>query len=385
MKIKRVAARKILNSRKEETIEITINNKWSASAPSGASKGKHEVKAFPKQGVPVRFVNRTLNDEFRNFKVNVFEDFEEVEDIFRDYDDTKNLSQLGGNIIIAFEYALLRALSNGAVWKFLNPLAQELPKPVGNCIGGGAHFKGVAPDIQEFLLIPDTQVFQDAAFANDYAYRIIGQELGITDKTDEGAWAPKLSNLEVLNLLERVTERVESEVGFRVKLGLDVAASQLWNGRGYNYKNFGGNKKSLSKEEQLEFINDLITRYDISYVEDAFHEEDFESFSQLKNDLIVGDDLICTDIGRLRKAINSVNALIVKPNQVGSLVKTAEIIEFAKQNDVTPVISHRSGETMDTMISDLAVGFEVPYIKCGIYGKERTAKINRLKTIENQL
>lgn len=385
MKIKRVTARKILNSRREETIEITVNDKWSASAPSGASKGKHEVKAFPKSGIPIKFVNKTLNDEFRNFKINVFEDFKEVEDIFKEYDDTKNLSKVGGNTIIAFEYALLRALSKGEVWKFLNPFAQEIPVPIGNCIGGGAHFKGVVSDIQEFLLIPDTHIFQDAAFANQYTHKIVGQELGISDKTDEGAWAPTLSNLEILNLLERVIERVQSEVGFNIKLGLDVAASQLWDGKSYNYKNFGGNKRSLSAEDQLGFINNLITRYDLLYVEDAFHEEDFESFSQLKSQLVCGDDLVCTNINRLKKAINSVNTIIVKPNQVGSLVKTAEIIEFAKQNDITPIISHRSGETVDPMISDLAVGFEIPYIKCGIDGKERMTKLNRLKTIENQL
>ena len=155
----------------------------------------------------------------------------------------------------------------------------------------------------------------------------------------------------------------------------------------YNYKNYSYSlsKTALSRKEQVGFINKLILDYGIEYVEDPLQENDFNGFKEINASLVCGDDLVCTNIERLEKALGKINCIIVKPNQIGSLIKTKEAIDFAKENKIIPVISHRSGETMDNIISHLAVGFEIPYIKLGIYGRERTAKIKELIKIEKKI
>ena len=167
MKIKRLRARRILNSRGEPTIEVEVNDKYKASAPSGASKGKCEVKDFPTKGVPVRIVNTTLAKKLIGTKIDSFESLIEVEKILFDYDKSKNISKIGGNTVIAIEFALLKALCKNNIWKVLNPIADEMPMPLGNCIGGGAHYKGKGVEIQEFLLVPKAERFNDAAIVND--------------------------------------------------------------------------------------------------------------------------------------------------------------------------------------------------------------------------
>lgn len=378
MKIKNLKARKIFASNKKQTIEITVNKKYTASAPSGTSVGEHEFPAFPKKGInfAVKFINKF--DGFKNLEINEFEDLEELEKI---------LPVVKGNTMIALEYAILKALSNNKIWKFLNPNAEFLPKPLGNCVGGGVHIKRAGPDIQEFLLLPKPKRFFDAAFANNYIYRKIGQRLKTKKRTSENAWAPELDTYSILNILKGIVKEVSSKLGFKIEIGVDMAASEIWDGKLYTYKNFSKDKKKerLTKNEQADFVNELIKKYNLKYVEDSFRENDFESFGKIQNTLVCGDDLICTNIGRLKRAGDNINAIIVKPNQIGSLIKTKEIIDFAKKRGIVPVISHRSGETMDSTISDLAVGWEVPVIKCGIVGKERTAKINRLIQIEKEI
>lgn len=378
MKIKKIRAKIIFNSRGEQTIEITVNKKYSASAPSGASIGKHEVRAFPKTGIPIDFVNKELNRGLRGFKINTFDDFKILEEILFKFDNTERLSKIGGNTIVALEFALLKALSKNKIWKFLNPNPKKMPMPVGNCVGGGMHFKGTSTDIQEFLVIPKSENFADAAFANQLVYRKIGKLLNSSLKTDEGAWVTGIGDDKVLELLSKVVKEVTMQLGIEIDLGIDVAASRLYENNFYVYRT-----KRLNRKQQIDYINSLIRKYDLIYVEDALEEEDFEGFKEIRCELNVGDDLICTNLERLKKSF--VNAVIVKPNQIGSIFKTKELIDYCKKNNIVPIISHRSGETMDTTISHLAVAWQCPFIKCGISGRERAIKINELKYIEREL
>lgn len=377
MKIKRLTAKKILNSRGEPTVEVEVNGKFKASAPSGASTGKHEVRAFPVKGVPVRIVNRALAEKLLGVRVDSFESLEEVEKILFDYDKSKDLKKIGGNTVVAIEFALLKALCKNNIWKVLNPIADEMPMPLGNVIGGGKHFRGGCVEVQEFLLKPEAERFRDGAIVNEYIYKEVGRRLKGNLKTDEGAWATTMEIENVLKLLNRVVGEVVKKMGIDVDLGMDVAASSFYKNKLYHYRD-----KMLSRDEQIDYMNKL-AGYDVSYMEDPLQENDFTGFGKINCEMVCGDDLVCTDLERLKKA--KINSVIVKPNQVGSLIKTKQLVDYCSRNGIKPVISHRSGETNDTTIAHLAVAWEIPFIKCGISGKERVIKINELKNIEKQL
>lgn len=382
MEIKSVKARKVLNSRGQPTIEVTINKKYSAAAPSGASTGTYEIPSYPDEGIDsaIRFINESK--ELKVLKIETLEDFEKVEQL---------LPTIKGNPMIALEFAILKAASKNKIWKFLNPNAKNIPMPLGNVIGGGAHIQGTEkPDIQEFLLLPKTEKFKDAKSVNERIHKIIGKKLGVKNMTDEGAWAPKLDTISILDIIQEAVEKVQAETGLKVTIGLDVAASEFFTNEKYEYKNYSKEnpKRILSREEQIAFMEELAKKYRLSYIEDPFQENDFESFKELKNRvnaLICGDDLTTTNLERLKRAKDCINAVIIKPNQIGSLLKTKEAVDYALNNNITPVISHRSGETMDATISHLAVAWNIPIIKCGIHGKERQAKLKELLKIEKQI
>jgi len=382
MKIRSIKARKILNSRKQETIEITINKKFSAAAPSGASTGKFEISAYPPAGIDfcVEFINKFK--DIKGIKIESFEDLEKVEKIS---------PIVQGNTMIALEFAILKAASKNNIWKFLNFNADSIPMPLGNVIGGGAHIKNnEKPDIQEFLLLPRTEELKDAVFANQYIHKLIGKELGNAKLTDEGAWAPALDSLNILDIIKNTVEKAEKELNVKIGIGLDVAASEFFSGNKYNYNFYSKKepKKNLTKEEQVKFMETLTKKYNLCYVEDAFQENDFQSFKELKkrtSTLVCGDDLTTTNLARLEKAKDCISAVIIKPNQIGSLLKTKQAVDFAFKHNIAPVISHRSGETMDASISHLAVAWDIPIIKCGIHGKERHVKLKELMKIEKEL
>ncbi|MEK6934366.1 MAG: hypothetical protein AABW46_00650 [Nanoarchaeota archaeon] len=380
MRIRKIRGEVILNSRGEKTVEITVNRKFKGSAPIGASTGKCEVNTFPTGGINLGFINRTLHKALKGFRFDSFEDLEEIEDIILKYDNTERLEKVGGNVILALEYAMLRAASANNVWSFLNSSADSLPIPLGNCIGGGKHFRGESTDFQEFLLIPHADNFKDNVYANHHIYKRIEKDLKPVGRNDEGAWITTLDATTILDFLKNLTEEFFEKFDIFVGIGLDVAASSLYSGGFYFYR-----KGRLSKSHQIKYINGLINKYSLEYVEDPLEENDFDGFKEIKGELICGDDLICTNLDRLKKSENSINSVIIKPNQIGSLVKTKQVVDWAKLYNITPIISHRSGETKDNIISDLAVAWDIPYIKCGIFGKERLSKINRLKEIENMI
>lgn len=378
MKIKRMSARKVLNSRGQQTIEVSVDG-FSAAAPSGASVGSHEVPAFPKQGIDfcIDFLKNYKDIYGLNFRE--FEDLAKVEGI---------VPTVGANTVIAMEYALLKVMSKGSIWKFLNPSAKRLPVPLGNCVGGGAHVKrGI--DIQEILLIPEGKSFYENYFVNGYVYNKLGKILNVKNKTDEGAWAPVKSDVDALRTVFDVVSDSSKTLNTKVRIGVDWAASQLWNGRFYSYKNLDGRAQKLLKQKQVTVVKDVISEFKLRYVEDPFEENAFSEFSKVRTSgtLICGDDLVCTNIERLKQAVKhgSVNCIIVKPNQIGSLIRSKEIVDFAARKGIATVISHRSGETLDATISHLAVAWGVPYIKTGIAGPERQAKLKELIKIEKEI
>lgn len=401
--IEDVKARKILNSRGETTIEVevtTTDGFGVASAPSGASKGKAEAVAFPPGGVDeaIKKVEELIAPELIGLNA---DEQEEIDNLLRELDGTKNFMNIGGNTAYAVSLAVADAAAssyNIPLFQYLGGhLACNLPYPLGNVLGGGKHALGKVPDIQEFLILPvGATSFIAAAEANVKVHRRLRDLLIKVDpyftggKGDEGAWAPNISNEKALEVVSKACEDISNEVGFKCKVGLDVASSSLWNPKKqcYVYKNEGVERDA---GEQLEYILDLIERYKLIYVEDPFHEEDFENFSELtskvKGCLICGDDLFVTNVERLSIGIEKKagNAIIIKMNQVGTLTDTWNATKLAKESGYVPIISHRSGETPSPHIAHLAVGFGCPIIKTGVIGGERIAKINELMYIEEIL
>ncbi|MBS7646838.1 MAG: enolase C-terminal domain-like protein [Candidatus Bathyarchaeia archaeon] len=401
--IEDVIARKVFNSRGEETIEvdvITNSGFGRASAPAGKSRGKAEVVYFPQGGVDeaIKKVEELVAPEL----IGLNADFqEEIDRILHEIDNTKDFRIIGGNTAFAVSLANAEAAANSygiPLFQYLGGYAaRELPYPLGNVISGGSHTSGKAPDFQEFLVLPHgADSFIEAAKANITVHRKIGDLLEKKDKlfghgkSDEGAWTANITNLDALEILTQTCEEVSNEVNFKCSPGVDAAASTLWNGKikKYVYQREG---KELDSGEQLEFIRQIVEKYHLAYIEDPFHEEDYESFAELtkklKNCLVCGDDLFVTNNERLTHGIkmHAANAVIIKVNQVGTLTDALETIETAKRAGCIPVISHRSGDTCDWHIAHLAVAFKCPIIKTGVVEGARIAKINELIRVEEFL
>jgi len=401
--IEEVVARKLFNSRGRETIEvdiITADGFGSIAAPAGASTGKAEVVSYPKGGVD------SALKKFRELIVPelIGMDAEEQNDIdalLHEIDDTSNFSNIGGNTAFAVSVANAEAAATSfdlPLFKYLSGyLGNELPCPLGNVLGGGKHVLGKTTDIQEYLVIPlNASSFLDAAAANIKVHSKVGSLLSKTCKGftggrgDEGAWAPNIENEEALKIVCKACEEVSDEMDVECRPCLDVAASTFYDVKKGVYV-YSMEEKNRDSGEQLEFMLQLIDEYNLAYVEDPFHEDDYETFAELtkkaSNCLICGDDLFVTNRDRLAKGIEigACNSLIVKINQIGTLTDALETTRLAKWAGYVPVMSHRSGETVDTHLAHLAVGFGCPVIKTGVLHGERVAKINELIRIEENL
>jgi len=381
--IKSVSAKSILDSRREKTVHITIRTdvgNFSASAPNGKSRGKYEAKPYKKSlEEDIKFLKDT-KAYFSKEILEKFGDLRRVEDIVDRH--------VGANTLFALESAVLKAIAKEQkkqVWQLINPDVKKLPRLVGNCIGGGKHSENKSkPDFQEFLLIPSSNSVKKAFEMNKKARDDVKFLLKEKDRSfkgkenDENAWETSLTEKEILDILKKT----------KLPLGLDVAASSFCKRKKYIYKN---PPLDRTKEEQFEYLSNLIKNFNIFYIEDGFSEEDFESFAKLlkkfPKTLIVGDDLTVTNYDKLKKAIEhkSINAIIVKPNQTGSLLDVSQVCKIAKEKDIKIVFSHRSGETEEDILADLAFGFGADFFKCGITGKEREAKLKRLIEIEKRL
>ena len=402
MEIKNIKAYKAYDSRNKETIKVEISfnsDKVFAIAPNGTSKGKKEARDFSIKGIDysIELVNKIGKEIIdRKIAIENFYDLEKIEEIIRKYDNSDNFMIIGGNSVYALEAALIKAfakINEVEPWQFLAKTKPRVPRPIGNCIGGGKHIEArKKPEFQEFLIIPKTKRFFEAYFIMQQAYKKakellerIGKFSGMV--TIENALVPLMDNEEILDLLIEVKENIKENFGITIDLGIDVAASSFYKNNVYEYKT---KMQKLNASRQLSYIADLIEKYKLFYVEDPFEENDFTNFSKLRskvNALIVGDDLTVTNPELIKHAIDkkAINAVIIKPNQVGSLIKTKQAVDIAKKNGINCVISHRSGETIDAFIADLAIAWSLPFIKAGIVGKEREAKLRRIVAIEKYL
>ena len=402
--IEDVQVRKILDSRGNPTIEvdvITWNGFGRAAAPSGASTGSREVVSFPEGGVDL--VVREMEDFIASELIGMdAEDINTIDEVLREIDGTDNLAAIGGNTTVAISMAVAKAAAesyNMPLYKYIGGnLVNELPFPLGNMMNGGAHAGVNAPDIQEFLVVPigATSVVE-AIFANAQVHKRLKELIQTKDsnftggKGDEGGWVPNIANDAALEIQAKACEEVGDELGIEIRPSLDMAASELWNSNEQKYVyDQDGVKRDTG--DQIDFVKDIIDTYKMFYVEDPFDESDFNGFSELTSKvgdkcLICGDDLFVTNKELLAKGIdeNAANAIIIKPNQIGSLSETYATVKLAKENGIVPVVSHRSGETTDETIAHLAVGFASPLIKTGAIGGERIAKLNELIRIEEEL
>ena len=389
-RITAVGLRRVLDSRGSPTVEAVVETesggRGRAIAPSGASTGAYEAIELP----PEEAIAAAREHAVPRLEGSAFAgDQRGVDEVLRRADGTENFSEIGANSAVAISMATAKAAADvlGA------PLYQHLggafrgrnvPIPLGNVIGGGEHAPD-AIDIQEVLAVPvGAPSAADAVFANARIHRTVGDRLRAeghaAGKGDEGAWAPGIDDETAIALVADVAADVADAVGFEIALGLDVAATELWDGDAYAYED-----TRRTPADQRAFIAELVDAYDIRYVEDPLEETDFAGHAELTASvgddvLICGDDLFVTNTERLETGIEagSCNSILIKPNQIGTLTDTVDAIELGRDNGYEPVISHRSGETEDTTIAHLAVAMRAPYIKTGAVGGERTAKLNEL-------
>jgi enolase len=366
------------------------------AAPSGKSRGKWEVQPFPDGGVDeaVERVRKLLAPELIGMNV---DRQQQIDEKLHEVDGTERFSRIGGNT--AYAVSIASALLSATVHK--KPLYQKLAGsskvrislPLGNVVGGGAHAKGKRTDIQEFLAVPTkaSSAIQ-AAEANvkvhsEVAQLAVQQGMSMIGKGDEGGYVLDMKTEQALDLISKACQTVSIGTGADVRIGLDVAASSLWDEKqqAYIYKRDG---KKRNEGEQIEFMLDLIERYRLVYVEDPLHEDAFEAFAELRKKaggaLICGDDLLVTNASRIDQAVKrgSANAIIIKTNQVGTLSDSRKAVEKAQAAGYVTVMSHRSGEVCSGELAQIAVGLSCPMIKCGVIGGERIAKLNELVRIE---
>ena len=401
MEIKDVAIRKIFTGRGDLTVEVEVATEdfvAKAAASAGASRGANEVLYFPDGGVDAAIAafERLVAPEVVGLDVS--EPYV-VDGKLEEVDGTARFERIGGAVAIATSFASAEAgaASLGLpLFSFIGgAYARRLPLPLGNVIGGGKHSRGLGPDIQEFLAIPlnppdiFTAIYTNVEIHKRALKGILKVDASFTGgKNDEGAWTPRISSRTALRILKEAAEEVSKEVGVEVGIGIDVAASSLWNGERYVYKNEGVER---GPREQLEFMAKLIEEFDLVYVEDPFHEEDFQSFAELtdrfRDRLIVGDDLFVTNPDRIRHGgrLKAATGVIIKPDQIGTLLRAHTAVSTAREYGLKIVVSHRSGDTEYKTLAHVAVGFGAEVIKTGIMGGERTAKLNELIRIGEYL
>ena len=389
-----IEVRTILDSRGNTTVEADIhtqNGFGRSAAPSGASTGSLEAKVKPSKEA-VEYAIQNVIPALIGMDACDQQGFDEQ---LRDIDGTADFAEIGANIAVALSLANAKAAASSmgvALFRYLGgAFADETPLPLGNIIGGGAHAAN-STEIQEFLVVPgDATDAEEAVLANAAVHRHVKELLAKHGKScgkgDEGAWAPQIDDALAFELIAEATGIVADEMNISVDMGIDVAASQMWNSEGYKYRD-----RVRTTEEQIAYIAELVDRYGLVYVEDPLHEDDYDAFAELNSQigdrcLVCGDDIFVTQVARIMHGIemDAANCVLIKPNQVGTLTDTFEAVRLAHTHGLDTVMSHRSGETTDTTIAHLATAFSCIFLKCGVVGGERIAKLNELIRIEEQL
>ena len=408
--IKNIIAREILDSRGNPTVEVDVfledGNYGRAAVPSGASTGEYEAvelrdndnNRYNGKGVlkAVSNVNEEINKALTGTDIN---DQSKIDMTMIDLDGTKNKSRLGANAILGVSLAAIRAASNTnnvPLYKYLgNKKNLKMPMPMMNILNGGSHANNTV-DIQEFMIFPfGASTFSNALRIGTEIFHKLKYELhqkGLnTAVGDEGGFAPNLnSNEEAIEIILKSIEKAGYKPGEEVFIALDVAASEIFDNGKYNLES---ENKAFTSNEMVDYLGELAKKYPIISIEDGLDENDWDGWEVLTIELgptcqIVGDDLTVTNISHLHRAIKyqSMNAILIKLNQIGSVSETIGAIKLAKANNYAAIVSHRSGETEDVTIADFSVAMGVGQIKTGSLSRtDRIAKYNQLLRIEEEL
>ncbi len=404
MKIKNVIGREILDSRGNPTVEVDVlledGTLGRASVPSGASTGEREALElrdgdFRYQGKGVLKAVDHVNGSLRNLVVGMdVENQKEIDDAMIELDGTKTKSKLGANAILGVSMACLKASAqsqNKPLYDYVGS-SKNLPKPMMNILNGGAHADNNL-DFQEFMIIPERDTIKERIRVGSEVFHSLKSVLNergyFTGVGDEGGFAPNLSsNKEGFDLIMEAIKKAGYEPGIDVNLAIDVAASEFYQDGYYQV-----DSKKLTTTELIDFYEELINSYPIVSIEDPVDENDWKGFTEITERLgnqiqLVGDDLFVTNKEYLQKGIKEKagNAILIKVNQIGTISETLETIQLAKENGYRTIISHRSGETEDTTIADLAVGLDLGQIKTGSLSRtDRICKYNQLIRIEEAI
>ena len=396
--IRDVLIRKIFDSRGNLTVEAEVHTDFSegvASAPAGASTGATEVKAFPSEGIDagLKFFTQKLLSKLIGF--NAY-DQRGFDTLIMETDGTEYLENLGGNLSTALSIANARSVSNYLgipLYRYMGgAMCRELPRPMGNVIGGGKHSVN-GTTIQEFLVSSQGKTFLDSAYYNILIHRRIGQLLAekfpkfSVGVGDERAWTASVSDEEAIEIVKKAAGEISSQHKVKVLLGMDFASTSFYENGKYQYR--GGPK---TRDQQIDYAISMSRDHGFYFIEDPMYEDDFEGFAEVtkkvrERSLVVGDDLYTTNPERIKKGIElgSSNGVLIKVNQIGSLTRTFDAVDVSRKGGLINTISHRSGETTDDYIAHLSVVFNSKFIKTGTIGGERLAKLNELVRIEEEL
>jgi enolase len=406
-KIKKIKARQVFDSRGNPTVEaeVILDNGISASAivPSGASTGTYEAHEL-RDKKDSYFKGKSVLDAVQNIKKIIYEeiknlnvdDQEKIDQILIDRDSSENKQFLGANSLLAVSIAVNKAASINRKENYSNlGYDVSIPIPLMNIINGGAHADN-GLKIQEFMIRPEDPIHFMGAIEHCFLIihslkKILKSKKLLVNVGDEGGFAPSInSNEEALELIVDAIESTKLQPGKHISICLDVAANELIDKNGkYSIQS----ENYLNVDEVINYYKKIISNYPIKSIEDPFAENDWKAWSKLTSQVgnkiqIVGDDLFVTNPKRLKTGIGSksANAILIKPNQIGTVTETLNVIKIAKKNSFKTIISHRSGDSEDTFIADLAVKTNSSQIKAGSLARsERVAKYNRLLRIEEEL
>ena len=404
--ITNIQCRTVFDSRGVETLEVDVSTQKGfgrVAAPFGApgSRGEFEAPAYSPGGLreSMEILEKRIIPSLIGMDAL---DQERIDSLLIQLDGTPNFEKIGGNTSVTISTAVAKAAADALKTQMFRLFCKDeewsLPYPLGNMIGGGAHSLGSAPDMQEHLAVPvGACTIKQAIEINFKVHERLGKLLekkvpgfaGGTD--DENAWTADLNDVQALQFLKQAADEIANAESVEIRMGLDLAADRLWDParKIYHYDREGATR---TPQQQLDFLGELIEKFHLIYVEDGFESNDYESFAILNKNfgdqcLICADDIYATDYERTKTGIaqGSAGAMIIKPNQVGTITGAKHTVSLADRHGVKIVLSHRSGETIDDSIAHLAVAWNALMIKTGVKGGERLTKLNELIRIEQTL